>query len=265
MPPKVLILSGYGINCEEETAFAFTRAGGSAELVHINDLIESPERLKDFQIFMIPGGFSYGDHTGAGKGMANKILNNLREEVLHFVKNRDTLTLGICNGFQVLASLGLVPALDGKYGERQVALIKNDSDRYQCQWVKLKNNNPDGIFTRDMNDLYCPIAHGEGKVFAEASVLDQLEAHNQIAFTYTDNPHDPLLPQNPNGSLRDIAGITDQSGRVLGMMPHPERSIFFHQRPDFTNLRETLIRNGEALPYMHDGIKLFENAISYFQ
>lgn len=264
MTVKALILSGYGFNTENETKFCFEHAGASADIVHVNDLISGDKKLDDYQILFISGGFSYGDHTGAGKGMANKILNNIKDDVLNFVQHRDTLTIGVCNGFQVLTALGLAPALGEQYGRRQCALLKNDSNRYQCHWVNLKVASETCLFTEGMETLYCPIAHGEGNFYAEEDVLNQLEAHDQIAFTYTENPSDPLLPSNPNGSSRDIAGITDGSGRVMGMMPHPERAIWFHQRPDFGKLKEEYLRAGKELPEFGDGIKVFENMVRYF-
>ena len=264
MPPKALILSGYGFNTENETKFCFDHVGADSYIIHINDLISGDKKLDDYQMLFISGGFSYGDHTGAGKGMANKILNNLQDEVLSFVQ-KDTLTLGVCNGFQVLTALGLAPALDKSYGERQCALLKNDSNRYQCHWTNLKIKSDKCVFTKEMDTLYCPIAHGEGNFYAEDAILDQIEANDQVAFTYTENPSDPLLPTNPNGASRDIAGICDGSGRVMGMMPHPERAIWFHQRPDFGKLKEEYLRAGKDLPVFGDGIKIFENMTHYFK
>ncbi len=263
MTPKTLILSGYGFNTENETKFCFDHVGVDSDIVHINDLISGEKKLDDYQMLFISGGFSYGDHTGAGKGMANKVLNNLRDDVMSFV-SRDTLTLGVCNGFQVLTALGLAPALGEAYGERQCALLKNDSNRYQCHWTNLKIQSEKCVFTKGMDTLYCPIAHGEGNFYAEDDILDQIEANDQVAFSYTENLNDPLLPTNPNGASRDIAGICDGSGRVMGMMPHPERAIWFHQRPDFGKLKEEYLRAGKELPEFGDGIKLFENMARYF-
>jgi len=255
MKPKVCVLSGYGINCETETKFAFERFGAEGEFVHINDLIDSSKSLDDYQILAFPGGFSYGDHTGAGKAFANRVLSNLGDTVLKFVQ-RDTLTLGICNGFQVMTALGLVPALGGQYGERQAALMRNKSTKYQCEWVTLKNESKKCIFTQGIEKLEVPIAHGEGNFYIEEGRLPALKDNDQIALTYVD--------YNPNGSTADIAAICDPSGRIMGMMPHPERNLFFTNHPEWTKKAELLRRNGKEIPTNGVGEKIFENAVQYF-
>ncbi len=264
--PNALILSGYGINCEEETAFAFEKFGANADIVHINDLIDGLKSFDNYQILAIPGGFSYGDDTGAGKALANRILNNLNEQILKFVQ-RDTLTIGICNGFQVLTALGLAPALGGQYGIRQAALMANENSRYTCRWVHLKTQSDKCIWTKGIDSLYVPIAHGEGNFYIPDDQLAELKSGNQVVFTYTNedgSPANGVYPANPNGSLEDIAGICDPSGRVLGLMPHPERAMFFHNRPDFANEKERLIREGKSLPTENQGGLVFKNAIDYF-
>lgn len=265
--PKALILTGYGINCEEETAFAFNKFGGESEVVHVNDLIDGHKKMDDYQILAIPGGFSYGDDTGAGKGMANRVLNNLQDQVLDFVK-RDTLTIGICNGFQVLTALGLTPSLNEKYGERQAALMANTSARYICRWVRLKNTTDKCVWTKGIDTLYVPIAHGEGNFYIEDEQLKELEENNQVAFKYIKEDGslaEGVEPFNPNGSLNDIAGICDPSGRILGMMPHPERAMFFYNRPDFANEKERMLREGQELPSENEGGLIFKNAVEYFE
>ncbi len=260
--PKVLILTGYGINCEEESAYAFKKYGGETPIIHINDLIESPKKLDEFQILMFPGGFSYGDHTGAGKALANKIKNNLNDEIKKFTQ-RDTLTLGICNGFQVLANLGI---FNEKF-DPEVALMRNEKARYICRWIHIKNTSSKCIFMKGIETLFVPIAHGEGKFFAENKVIKNLEENDQIAVKYCDpdgNLADQKYPINPNGALLDIAGICDNSGRIFGMMPHPERNLFFSNRPDFAFLKEELLRNGKEFPEEGEGGKIFQNAVDYF-
>ena len=168
--PNVLILSGYGINCEEEMAYAFEKFGASAEIVHVNDLIEGLKQFSDYQILGIPGGFSYGDDTGAGKAMANRIVNNLREQILKFVQE-DKLAIGICNGFQVVTALGLAPALDGKYGQRQAGLMANENNRYTCRWVNLKTESEKCVWTKGVENLFVPIAHGEGIFYMPEAML----------------------------------------------------------------------------------------------
>lgn len=265
--PKVLVLAGYGINCEEETAFAFEMQGAEAHIIHVNDLINGIKKLNDYQILGVPGGFAHGDDTGAGKAMANKLFNNLRDELLAFIA-RDTLTLAICNGFQMITALGLVPALNEKYGERQAALLANTNARYTCRWVHIKPTSEKCIFTKGIETLYVPIAHGEGNFYMEETELQQLKANDQVAFTYVQpdgSASNGEEPWNPNGSLLDIAGICDSSGRILGMMPHPERGMFFYNRPDFPLQKEKALREGKDLPEYNESVKIFENAVQYFK
>lgn len=263
---KVLILTGYGINCEEETAFAFESQGAQADIIHINDLIDGLKKMDDYQILAIPGGFSYGDDTGAGKGFANRIINNLKDQILDFVK-KDKLAIGICNGFQISAALGLVPALDEKYGERQCGLMANENNRYTCRWVNMKVESDKCIWTKGIDRLFVPIAHGEGNFYIPDEGLGQLRSNDQIVFTYTKedgSPADREYPYNPNGALMDIAGICDPSGRILGIMPHPERHLFFYNRPDYALRKDMLKREGKEIPEEGEGVKLFRNAIKYF-
>jgi len=257
--PKVLVLTGYGINCDEETKFAFEKAGARADLVHINDLIETPNRLEDYQIVAFPGGFSYGDDTGSGNAFAWKIRNNLGIE--RFVD--DKLVIGICNGFQVLVNLGLLPALNG---QRQVALNHNDSARYNCRWVDLEFNG-NSPWTNGIGRISLPIAHGEGNFYASPDVLDQIKRKNLAVTKYVMGEIGKYqnLPANPNGSLENIAGITDETGKIFGLMPHPERAISFTQLPHWTFLREQYRRAGRGIPNDAQGLKIFENGVKYFE
>jgi len=263
--PNVLVMTGYGINCDEETSFAFEKAGANSEIVHINDLIDGYKKLNDYQILVIPGGFSYGDDTGSGNALANKIKNNFWYEIKDFVE-KDHLSIGICNGFQVMVNLGLLPALDKKYGERNVALIHNNSVRYIDRWVDLqfKGSSPwvDGI-----DKISLPIAHKEGKFYTEPEILAKIKEHNLIAAKYIkgDICKYQSLKANPNGSLEDIASITDESKRLIGMMPHPERAIDFTQLPNWTLLKEKYQRKGKKLPEQGPGLQIFKNAVKYFQ
>lgn len=273
--PKVLVFSGYGLNCEEETKFAFELAGAKADIVHINDLIAEPKLLKKYQVLAFPGGFAYGDDTGSGNAYANKLRNHIWSEIKEFVK-RDTLVIGICNGFQIISNLGLLPALEWKYGERQVALLHNESARYTVRWVDLHVEN-DSPWLKKIYTFMVPIAHGEGKFyaasesdlefFASPAVLRELNKNKLVALKYFEGEickhHN--LKHNPNGAIEDIAGITDVSGRILGLMPHPERAMFFTQLPHWPYLKEKLRREGKRMPEFGPGLQLFKNAVRYFR
>ncbi|MBS3078593.1 phosphoribosylformylglycinamidine synthase I [Candidatus Pacearchaeota archaeon] len=266
MKPRVLILSGYGINCERETKFAFELVGADAEIVHVNDLISGEKNLEDYQILAFPGGFSYGDDTGSGNAMANKIRLNLWNEVVGFI-NSGKLVIGICNGFQVLTNLGLLPALEKKYGKREVALTFNNSARYECRWVHLKNKSKKCIFTKNIDGMHIPVAHGEGKFYTDENTLRSLYNNDQIVFTYALSSGEPakgVFPYNPNGALQDIAGICDETGRILGMMPHPERAIFTSNSPIFQKEKEKLKRQRMEIPEVYEPARrIFQNAVDY--
>lgn len=263
--PKVLVFSGYGLNCEEETKFAFEQALGIADIVHINDLIGGSFNLKNYQIMAFPGGFSYGDDTGSGNAFANKIKNHLWEKIKNFI-NQDRLVIGICNGFQILVNLGLLPAFDKTYGKREVALVHNDNARYTVRWVDLKIENK-SPWLSGLKNISLPIAHGEGKFYAEENVLKKLSDKKMVALKYIKGEICKYqnYPANPNGALEDIAGITDETTRILGLMPHPERAIFFTQLPHWTYLKEKLKREGKKIPAEGPGLKIFQNAVNYFK
>lgn len=264
MKPRVLVFSGFGLNCEEETRFAFQAAEVTADIIHINDLIENKKKIRDYQILAFPGGFSYGDDTGSGNAYAYKIKNHLWSEIEKFL-TEDKLIIGICNGCQILVNLGLVPGIQKKYGERSVALLHNDSARYIDRWVDLKVSST-SPWLKDISSLSAPIAHGEGRLFTDDKTLKLLKKEKLIPFTYTKGEMCSYqnLPANPTGTLEDIAGLTDPTGKILAMMPHPERSIFFTQRPDWSYLAEKLRREGKKLPVYDSGLKIFQNAASYF-
>lgn len=267
MKPKVLILTGYGINCDEETAFAFELTGAESQIVHVNDLISGEKKLSDFQILAFPGGFSYGDDTGSGKALANKIKNNLWDDLLNFI-NSKKLIIGICNGFQVLTNLGLLPSEENSYGKQELALKYNASNRFQCRWVNLKVSSQKCIFTKGIKNLSLPVAHGEGNFFAEESILEKLKESDQIVVNYVKEGGSPAnghFPENPNGALLDIAGVCDPTGRIFGLMPHPERAIFSVSHPDFQLQKEKLLRENKEIPeYYEPAIQIFKNAVDYF-
>jgi len=254
--PKVIVLSGYGLNCEEETAHAFNLVGGNTEIVHINDLIEGLVKLSRYQILAFPGGFSYGDDLGSGKAYALKFKNHLQKELDQFI-SRDTLTIGICNGFQILTHLSLLPG----------TLTFNTSARYYDRWVDLKivNQSP---WLKNIDTLSCPIAHGEGRFYADKKTLNELKKKKMIALQYFRGEISTLHDSeaNPNGSINNIAGLTNVTGRILGIMPHPERAMYFTQLPNWTYLKEKIKRGlgNKKLPIYGPGLQIFKNAINYY-
>ena len=258
------MFSGYGLNCEEETKFAFELAGAKCDIIHINDLIEGFHSLSNYQILAFPGGFSFGDDTGSGNAFAHRIKNSLWEQLLKRL-NRDILMIGICNGFQILVNLGVLPALDNKYGEREVALLHNDSARYTIRWVDGKVDNQSS-WTLGLKKLFLPIAHGEGKFYSPGNILSLLRKRKLIALKYTKGEiiQHQNLAVNPTGTLENIAAITDETGRIFGIMPHPERAIFFTQLPHWTYLKEKYLRAGKKVPQFGPGLQIFQNAVNYF-
>lgn len=264
--PKILIFSGYGLNCEEESKFVFEKLGGEADIIHINDLIDQRRKLFDYQIIVFPGGFSYGDDTGSGNAFAAKLANHLWEEINTFV-HKDKLVIGICNGFQILVNLGLLPGLEGKYGERKVALLHNNGARYLDRWVDVSVQSTLSPWLAKIDTVSLPIAHGEGKFYAQEDVLKILNKKKMVALRYIQGEICKYqnLPANPNGSLEDIAGISDETGRIFGLMPHPERAFCFTQLPHWTYLKEQLIRNKEKLPTDGPGLQIFRNGLKYFK
>ncbi len=248
---KTLILRVPGTNCDAETAFAFQQAGAVVELVHINQLIRHERKLSDYQILVVPGGFTYGDDIAAGKVLANELRLKLGEDILRFTE-AGRLILGICNGFQVLVKAGALPRLPNGASPR-LTVVANDSGRFECRWVHLRvNQQSPCVFTKGIDSLYLPVAHGEGKVVAEPEVLSELN----VVVYYADEHGDIKAgyPYNPNGSVKNIAGICDTSGRVFALMPHPERHILGTQRPQWTRL--------EAKKY-GDGFQIFLNAVKW--
>ncbi|MFA6256906.1 MAG: phosphoribosylformylglycinamidine synthase I [Candidatus Paceibacterota bacterium] len=245
--PKVIVMSGYGLNCEEETKFAFEWAGGAADIVHLNDLIANPKLLEQYDILAFPGGFAYGDDTGSGKAYANKFKNHLQKELGEFLK-KDTLIIGICNGFQIATNLGILPG----------GLAWNKKGRYIDCWVDLKVQGKSPWLT-GIKKLSVPIAHGEGKYTITATDYKRMQKNGEIAFVYTKGEICEFqnLEKNPNGSDYDIAGVLAYNGRVLGLMPHPERAMFPEQSP-LWYLNKKGLKEGA-------GLQIFKNAIKYFR
>ncbi len=267
--PNVTVITGYGINCDDETRYFFERAGACARIAHINQVIIDRARLKESQILVFPGGFSDGDDTGSGKVFATRIKAGMWEEMLDYISG-DRLAIGICNGFQVMTSLGLLPAFDGEYGKRTVALTDNDNARYTDRWVDIKFTGK-SPWVQGMDVVSMPIAHAEGKFYASNEVLDRLEREGHVMARYVRGPICEHLgfEANPNGSLNDIAGIIDATGRVAGLMPHPERGSLFEHRPDWRIIKRDLgwkaedMRRGQ-IAYI-DGFSMFRNGVNYFK
>jgi len=251
--PRVMILRTAGTNCDEETVHAWELAGAQARRVHVRELIDKPALLRDFAILTIPGGFSYGDDISAGKILANQMVHHLADAIGEFVA-AGKLVLGICNGFQVLVKAGLLPGDDQSIMSRQtVTLANNDSARFEDRWVHLRTGSRATAFFPADTVLAMPIAHGEGKlVAADDDTLAQLIRNQHVAVTYCDaQGQSGPYPVNPNGSQADIAGLTDVTGRIFGLMPHPERHVHPTQHTEWT-------RRGEASA---DGRIVFETAV----
>jgi phosphoribosylformylglycinamidine synthase len=266
---NVLVLTGYGLNCDWETAYAFELAGATARRVHINALIEKPETLNDFQIMVFIGGFSWGDDHGAGVVQAVRMKHHLGDRLLDFIQ-KGNLVLGICNGFQTLVNLGLLPGLDNDYHQRSVALTYNDCGNFQNRWVSLQvNETSPCVFTRDMVALELPVRHGEGKFYADESILAALHEQQLVALRYT-GPNgtaaDGAFPYNPNGSIDDIAGICDPTGRVFGLMPHPEAYNHPSNHPRWPQQADRQKRDGPSAGLeLTAGIQMLKNGVDYLK
>ena len=262
--PTVAVLSGFGINCETETMAVFEMAGASSERVHVNRLVNGELSLSNYDIMAIPGGFSFGDHLGSGRLMGNRLRFGLRSQVREFVKAGKPV-IGICNGFQVLVKMGLLP------GDEDVSLIQtaslalNDSGHYEDRWVTLEiDQNSPCIWTKGIKRMRVPVRHGEGKFVTDnRPLMDEWEDKGQIAVRYVDPDSEyPSLsrnvlpyPTSPNQSWRNIAGVCDPSGLVFGLMPHPEANHSTWLGATWT--RED-VNHGEG-----EGMALFRNAVNY--
>jgi phosphoribosylformylglycinamidine synthase len=250
---RAVVLRAAGINCDMETEHALELAGARAERVHINRIIADKGSLDDYHILVFPGGFSYGDDVAAGKILANQVVHHLREAVQKFIDD-GKLVLGICNGFQVLVKTGILPG--NANGDSRVTITYNDSGKYEDRWVYLAPQTNRCVFIEPGRQIYLPIAHAEGKVVTrEPAALEELKAEQHVAFKYVDKDgREGDYPVNPNGSTDSIAGLTDTTGRVLGLMPHPERFVRPTQHPHWSR-REGQIDS--------DGKTIFNNAVKY--
>ncbi|MGQ9616161.1 MAG: phosphoribosylformylglycinamidine synthase subunit PurQ [Spirochaetota bacterium] len=271
--PKAMVLTGYGINCDYETATACEIAGFESKRIHLNDAIASSRELFDYKLIVFPGGFSFGDDLGSGVAFSAKVRFSLARDggrlydyIVDYVE-RGGIMLGICNGFQILVRLGVIPAIGGRYGEQQVTLAPNREGYYIDRWVNLRvEGSSRCVFTAGMSTLRLPVRHGEGRLLAEnLDVIINMEHHGQVCLRYCDENFDPTdqFPENPNGSMGAIAGLCDPSGRIFGLMPHPEASVSLYQYPHWTRLKEEARRNKTSLDERGYGYLIFKNAYDY--
>ncbi len=282
MKPKVCVLRTDGINCDRETKRAFDLVGGNSEIVHINSLREKYDSvtqrelsLDEYHILAIPGGFSHGDYIKAGKVFAQHLRKYLGEEVQQFIDDGKVI-IGICNGFQVLVQSGVLP---GNSEEQRITLTYNNSGRFEDRWIRLVGDNSKCIWTKGVNDIEMPVAHGEGKFVADESTIQDLFKQGLVVYQYVDQEGNPTMnfPDNPNGSYTAIAGICDETGRIFGLMPHPERYNHPHNHP-LASLQEVLSRDyidlsrpgvsdrlsrAGSLPEEGLGLQIFRNGIEY--
>lgn len=261
MKPRALILRAPGTNCDVETAHAFEVAGATTQTMHVQRVLEAPRTIDEFEIFCVPGGFSYGDDLGAGRIFGAQMHRRLADR-LHEFRQREKLVLGICNGLQVLAKSGILFDDDSPDAATNLpaTLAWNDSGKFEDRWVRLTVTRGPCIFFQGIESMYLPIAHAEGRfVPRDAQVLAGMEARGQLALRYAPLAGGSGLaveyPDNPNGSIASVAGVCDASGRVCGLMPHPERHIDRTQHPRWTR--------GEGSPE-GDGLRVFQNAVAYF-
>jgi phosphoribosylformylglycinamidine synthase subunit PurQ / glutaminase len=249
------VLRTSGTNCDFEAQYALETAGAIAERLHVSEIIASPDKLDAYSILILPGGFSYGDDIAAGRVHANEIHFLLRGALDAYIE-KGGLLMGICNGFQVLVKLGLLPYRVASPDMQQFSLVDNACGRFECRWVKLHARPGRCAFVQEDEVLEFPVAHGEGRFVAvDQKMIDSLFDKNHVVFTYCgEGSSEPEYPANPNGSYRSVAGVCDETGRILGMMPHPERHISPYSHPRHT--REGIKKEG-------DGLKLFRNAVAF--
>jgi phosphoribosylformylglycinamidine synthase len=262
---RALVLTGDGINCEMEMAQGFRLAGAEPVIAHLTDVMAGEVNLHAFHILAFPGGFSFGDHLGSGKALANRVIQSpWWWDLRRFVAD-GKFVWGVCNGFQALVKLGLLPALRG-LGEQDVSLTANVSGRFEDRWVHLGVNPASPcVYTQGLTRLYLPSRHGEGRLVASPEILERLLAQGYVALQYVDAEGrvTERYPDNPNGSPYGIAGLTDRTGRIFGLMPHPEAFLDFTNHPHWTRLKAELRRQGSPVPRHGQGLVLFENVVGH--
>lgn len=273
---RVCVLTGYGINCDMETQFAFNLAGADARRIHINELLDGSNSLSDFHILAISGGFAHGDFLGAGNALALKLRTKLHDQIRDFVIAKKPI-IGICNGFQVLVRSGLLPWLDRDKSGPHAVLLHNKRGRFEDRWVAhvFEENSP-CIWTKGLGTMELPVRHGEGRFYMDPELLEKVESQRLVVVRYgrcSGNLAMGEYPHNPNGSLNDIAGITDPSGTIFGLMPHPEAFLHYTNHPLWTRVKETARRAGLWLEgdvgaselFEHTGLEIFRNAVNYVE
>lgn len=265
---KALVITGYGINCEEELAAAYKSAGAESKIVHLNDIFLEKESIHEYDILNFPGGFSFGDDLGSGKVLANKMKykkmesgKTLLEEIKVFLM-QGKFILGICNGFQFLVKMGLLPNTEGNF-EQEVTLTRNNSAKYEDRWIYLKKN-PKCLspFLKDIDLMPCPVRHGEGKLIIKNDCIKMNIVNTNLnAFSYCDSEGivTSEYPLNPNGAELDCAALTNPTGQVLGMMPHPEAFLSLYNHPNWGQMK----RQNPSISEDGDGLKIFRNIVEY--
>ncbi|MBF0408902.1 MAG: phosphoribosylformylglycinamidine synthase subunit PurQ [Candidatus Riflebacteria bacterium] len=267
---KILVVTGFGINCEEETAAAYRMSGANAYISHLNDLFSGKIKLGDFDLLHLPGGFSFGDDLGSGKVLADKLkFKHLPDGVSFFSEIKKFLAegkfiFGICNGFQALVKLGILPNISGNF-EQEVTLTSNSSGHFEDRWCILKRNRFNtSPFLSMIENIELPVRHGEGRLlFSNAIVRDKIIEMGLNCLSYCDlggNPTDQY-PMNPNGSELNCAGLSDPTGRVLGIMPHPEAYLSLYNHPEWPSMK----RHGKSEKEEGEGIKIFRNIVSHIR
>ena len=261
MIPRVVIPVGYGLNCEDETAYAFEMVGAKVDRVFLKDLTEKPHILEDYQILAMVGGFSFGDHIAGGKVLANIYKFKLGEAIQKFIED-GKLIFGECNGFQSLVKAGVLPGFNGDYRTQRVTLTYNNSGIFEDRWVRLRVNPKSRcVFTKGLDELYLPVRHGEGKfVVGDELYLQMLHKGEQIVLQYADDQGLPTMnyPHNPNGSAEAIAGICDPTGRIFGKMPHSTAYLSPYNHPHWTRNKID-----GAIPREGEGVQIFRNAVEH--
>ena len=267
---KALIITGFGINCEEEMAAAYRLAGAEAAIVHANDILVDGFSIHAFDILNFPGGFSFGDDIASGKVMANKILyktlpsgQTFIDDIRKFLAD-GKFVLGVCNGFQMLVKMGLLPNIGGNIAQ-EVTLTRNVSGKFEDRWCRCKvTPNVKTPFLTGLDTLYLPVRHGEGQLVIKDDATRQAILSKTLnCLSYADEQGNPTAdyPLNPNGSELNCAGLTDSTGQVLGMMPHPEACLSLYNRPDWARLK----REQPDISEDGDGLKIFKNIVTYLQ